>query len=169
MSARRKKSRQKTVLVTISTLALSAVSYMTARAQVKVTCSQKLYVGSHAACGTGSLVINPDSSTMLSGCLVSSAPPQPGRCRVFSSPLAPTASVVVTFTNTSINIVSGTDTAKVDGFVMQHSGAATPKTQFTFTPTEVSNTVTLDIGGTFHFNKGLALGTYTGNVTISAN
>lgn len=165
-----RKTRAK--LVTISTLALSAACSGTAGAVVKVTCSRNFFLGKHYVCGTGSLVINPDSSTVPGGCIVSGTgtPPQPARCKVYDgggSP--PTANVVVNFTRTSINVQFGGSSAKVDSFLMQHSGTVTAKTQFTFTPTEVKNTVFLDVGGTFHFTNGLALGTYTGTVKISAN
>lgn len=161
--------KSKTALISISALALAAPYGKNAAAQVMLNCAQRLAVGVHNACGNGSLVINPDGSTSLTGCLAILTPPQPGQCILSTGGVPPASNVVVSFTTNSIFIDGGGPQAQVDNFRMQPVGVPTPKAQYTFTPTEVSNTVTLDIGGRLNFSNGQVIGNYTGQVSITAN
>jgi hypothetical protein len=77
--------------------------------------------------------------------------------------------VVVEFTRNAVFINAGGGQARVDNFLMLHDGTAVPHARFTFTPTEVANVVTLNIGGTLHFSAGQTTGNYTGAVTLTAN
>ena len=158
-----------TILVSVSTLALSAVYHEVAYAQLSITCTKNFFVGEHDACANGTLVIDTDGSTMTSGCLVSITPPRAGQCKLSTLGVPPTRNVVVQFKTSPIFINGAGDQAKVNAFRMLPVGGTTPAAQFTFTPTEVSNTVTLDMGGTLTFSTGQAIGVYTGTVSIMAD
>ncbi len=156
-------------LIAISALALSAGYNLPALAQLQITCAQRFFIGAHDACSTGTLQVDPDGGTALVGCLVSSASPAPGRCILSTLGTGPTKSIVVKFQKTSINISGAGTQVKVDNFLMSPVGTVATGTQFTFTPTEVKNTVTLDIGGTAYFSNNQTIGVYTGTLSITAN
>jgi hypothetical protein len=161
--------KQRFILVTVSAVALSAAYGNLAMAQLILDCPQRLQVGSHNACSNGTLVINPDGSTQLTGCLATFNTPEPGQCVLSTGGVPPTRNVVVSFTTNSIFINGGGPQAGIDNFRMQPVGVATPQAQFTFTPLEVANTVTLDIGGRLNFSNNQAIGNYTGQVQITAD
>jgi hypothetical protein len=162
--------QNKAILVTVSALSLGAFYTGVAHAQIVLNCStQRFRVGEHSACSVGSLVINPDGSTNLSGCLVTTVPPEPGQCILETGGVPPTRNVVVEFTQNTIFLAGPGPQVKVNNLRMQPVGVATPAAQFTFTPLEVANTITLNIGGTMHFADGQALGSYSGQILVRAD
>jgi hypothetical protein len=140
-------------------------------AQVVVTCAVGVGLGNIAQCSdTSVLVINPDGSTSVtSGCLVSTSPAKAGQCVVKTGGIPPTKSVRVDFAKTFINIKNGTKLVRIDNFKMQYTATVPAASKFTFPATDVVNTVTLDIGGTANITADQGLGAYTGGVTIRAN
>ena len=72
------------------------------------------------------------------------------------------------FTPPSIALNNGGNSAVLNQLRMQPVGGTAPKATFVFTPTEVSNKITLNIGGRLNFVTNQTLGSYTGTVTISA-
>ncbi len=163
-------SERRATLVAISAFALNFSCHVPAWAQIQISCTQRLYVGEHDACGNGFITVNPDGSIgATNGCRVTTTPPQPGKCVLSTGGAPVTRNVVVKFATPSIFINAGGQKAQVNTLRMDHSTAATPAAQFTFTPTQVSNTVTLDIGGRLNFSTSQAIGTYTGQITIDAN
>ncbi len=174
MSFTKKRKNKKTkakraTMVAVSALALSVSCWSPAEAQLQLTCSKQLDIGEHDACGTGWLVISPTGATAPAGCLISVAAPRPGRCTlsVFGPP--PSKSVIVSFTGTSMTINSGAPTAPVKKLLLQPTASATAKKTFTFTPTEVANTVVMDVGGRLYFTAGQTVGYYTGTVNLTAD
>lgn len=162
--------KNKPKLVTISALALSAACYAPAWGQAVLVCTRPLDIGAHFACGNGSLTINPDGSTSLVGCLVTTRPPTPGRCLLSTGGVPPLKKVAVDFTNAGLTIKAGTASATIKLLRMYEVGGTKgAKAKLTFSPTEAGNGVTLDIGGRLNFSAGQTLGVYTGSVSITAN
>ncbi len=157
------------ILVSVSTLALSAAYGLPAHAQLQISCAQNFFVGEHDACSTGTLVIDPDGSTTLSGCLVTENPPNAAQCKLSTAGPGPTRDVTVQFKTSAVFITAGGSQAKVVSFRMSPVGTTVTGAKFTFTPTQVTNTVTLDVGGTLQFSAGQAIGVYTGTVSIVAD
>ena len=160
---------QRARLVAVSALALNAAHFTPAWAQLQINCAQRLEVGEHIACGNGTFTIHPDGSTTPGGCLVTTTPPQPGQCLLTNNGVPPTRDVIVEFTNPTLVLNGAGKTAKVEFLRMQPVGETVAKAQYIFTPTDVSNGVTLNIGGRLAFSNGQAIGSYTGTVSITAN
>lgn len=159
---------QGAALVAVSALSVAALAGNPALAQIVFNCPQQISVGRHAACSNGSLVINPDGSTNLTGCLATDTPPQAGQCILSTGGVPLTRNVVVAFTTNSIFMNGGGGSAKVNNFRMQPTSAPTPAAQFTFTPTQAAGGVTINIGGTLNFSNGQAIGAYGGSIRVSA-
>lgn len=168
--ARGAKSRSP-VLVSISVFTFAGFLSASAFAQVVISCSQGISIGKNAQCsGTAKLVINPDSSTNLaSGCVIVVTPPKAAKCVVKTGGAPPTKSVRVDFAKTFVNINNGGKQVRIDDFKMQYKTTVPAASKFTFTPTAVSNTITLNIGATMNVTPSQGLGTYSGNITIRAN
>lgn len=159
-------------MVSVSVFAFTGLLAAPVFAQVVVNCSMGLFIGKSAQCADmAKLVIDPDSSThLVSGCLVTTSPPVAGKCVVNSGAVHPTKNVRVDFGKTFINIKNGAKLVRVDNFKMQYKTTVPAASKFTFSPTDIINTVTVRIGGTVNITTpGQGLGTYTGNLTIRAN
>lgn len=159
------------IIVSVSVFALTGFYTASAFAQVIVNCSQGLFVGKIVQCSDNAkLVIDPDGGTSVtSGCMVLTGPAKAAQCVVSTGGVPPTKSVRVDFSKTFVNIINGGNQVRVDDFKMQYTATVPAASKFTFAPTDISNTVTLDIGGTVNVTTTQGLGTYTGNITIRAN
>ena len=137
-------------LVAVSALALLALP---AYGQtVNINCPQQMGFGQHIACANGSLRINPDGSTSLSGCLVQQVAPQPASCKLVITGGVGTRNVKVSFATSSINVKMGADTATFRKLRMQERGQPTTAAFFVFNPLDLTSSITLDIGGTLDFS-----------------
>lgn len=166
---KRKARKKKPVLVAVSSLALSAWYGSPAVAQLQISCTRRLYVGEHDICANGRVRILPSGGTSaLTGCLITTIPPDAGKCVVSTGGVAITKSVLVAFTNTKFDVTMGGNFHRVNRLRMQHTGAAKSAKSFTFTPTEVSNTVTVNIGGRLRFRENRPDGMYVGTISVSA-
>lgn len=154
--------------VAVSALALCALYGSPALAQIVINCPSGLDIGNHAACSSGSLVINPDGSTSLTGCLVTEIAPQIGQCLLSTGGVPLTRSVRVDFTRSTSFIKFGGKDAKVNNFRLQPTTATAPAAHFTFTPAQVGAGILMNVGGTLHFTDGQALGSYTGTIGVEA-
>ncbi|MCK5284168.1 MAG: DUF4402 domain-containing protein [Alphaproteobacteria bacterium] len=160
--------KSKKTLIAVSALALRAAAPTPAFAQILISCAQDLRFGNLATCAKGALILTANGATSTTGCAVISKTALPAQCTIKTGGVPPTTNVNVQFTAAFINIKNGGKNAKVSNFEMIHTGTAVAQTSFTFTPTEVSNTVTIDIGGTLNFNNQ-TLGSYTGTISVTAN
>lgn len=167
----KKKKSISSVIVSVSVFAFTGLYAPTVFAQAVVNCTVNLSIGKNAQCSDkATLVINPDNTTNLAtGCLVSTTPPNAGRCFVKTGGVLPTKNVVVDFAKSFINIKNGAKQVRVDNLMMKHDATAPAATKFTFTPTDVANTVTINIGGTANVTAGQGLGAYSGTITVRAN
>lgn len=167
----KKKKSMSEIMVSVSAFAFAGMWAVPIFAQVVVNCSVGLSMGKNAQCSdTASLVINPNGSTSLSsGCLVATSPVRAGQCVIKTGGVPPTKNVRADFASTFVNIKNGAKQVRVDDFKMQYTATVPPASKFTFSPTDVSNTITLDIGGTVNVTADQGLGTYTGNITVRAD
>lgn len=158
------------VLVGVCALALAALPSNKAFGQaVQLTCPDRLDVGDHIACGTGTLRINPDGSTNLVGCLVQEAAPDPGSCQVRVTGGLATRNVKVSFDAPTVTVQKGADQFIVNQLKMQERGQPSTAAQLTFTPLEMTSFVTIDFGGTMSFSGGQPAGNYSGDLIINAD
>lgn len=163
---KKKKNRKKIVALSAAVLSLSGAPG-DAMAQLTVVCTNRFYAGQHAACGNGSLTVQPDSGTNLNGCLISISPPEVARCKVSALAL-PSRNVVVNFTAPNFTINGGGSSAIVDRLRMEPTSGGGSQLQYTLTPTAVLNTVTLNVAGRVKFDNNQPGGTYTGQISIKA-
>ena len=168
-----KKTRKKkntAVLVAVSALAIKASYGGSAFAQLKITCSQGIRFGNNIACANGALTVAPTGATATTGgCLLNTVAPLPGQCILSTAGTGPKKSVKVGFTANFITITNGATNVKVDKLMMQSTGATTAATKATFSPTAVLNTVTINIGARMNYSNMQAIGSYVGNISITAN
>lgn len=157
-------------MVAVSVFAVKGLWAVPVFAQVAINCAVGLGLGVSAQCSsTAVLVINPDGSSMVtSGCLAITSPVKAGQC-VISATGPLTKNVRVDFAKTFVDINNGTKQVHVDSLKMQYTPTVAAASKFTFTPAEISNTVTINIGGTAHIGTSQGLGIYTGNITVRAN
>lgn len=159
-----------TVLVAVSALALISMPYRGALAQtVSMSCSKRYSFGQQIACSDGSLSIDPDGSTSLSGCLSEQAPPQAGSCTLRVIGGTATRNVRVQFTAPTFNAKMGADQVTIKSLRMQERGQPSTAAQLTFTPLELTSPVTIDIGGTTYFSGNQPSGNYSGGIVIDAS
>ncbi len=166
---RKNKKKQKKTLVAVSALALSAAYGGPVFAQLQITCSQAIRFGAYDACSNGKLTVQPNGSTSNLGCLVTITAAQPGQCILSTLGPGPSKSVKVSFAVNFINITNGTSNVKIDSFQMRATTGTKSAAKATFSPTQVTNTVTLNVGARMNYNDNQAIGNYTGNITINAN
>ena len=155
-------------MIAVSALAASALHGGRAAAQIAVTCSQPFYMGQNQACGTGTMQVSPNGGISTSGCIARGIDADPGRCIVTNSGPAPTRNVVVDFPVAAYTASGGGDNVTVNNLRLQAVGATVVAPQLTFTPTEITNTVTVNVGGTINFTQGQAFGSYNGAITVRA-
>ncbi len=167
----KKKKNLSSIMVSVSAFAFSSLTATPVFAQIVINCTAGINIGKNAQCSdTAKLVINPDGSTNLTaGCMLTTGPYQPGRCTVSTGGVPVSKSVRVDFGNTAVNIKNGAKFVRIDNFKMQYKLTVPAASKFTFTPTEIANTINLSIGGTVNTTAGQGLGTYTGNLIIRAN
>lgn len=163
-------SRRKKIMVAVSAIALRALTPLSAGAQVLISCTAMNF-GRQVACGTsGVYQFRPSGTTSLkSGCLISFIPAQPAKCVLSTGGTPPAKDVKVTFATTSITGAGPGDTVKVTRLRMAPDGSNTEKQFLKFTPTEISNTVTVNIGGRLNFKSSQVVGSYTANFVVNAN
>ena len=97
------------------------------------------------------------------------AAPQVGQCVLSVGTTPITRNVLVEFTTPSIVLNSGGDNATLNQLRMEPVGGTAPKAQYVFSPTDVSNKITLNVGGRLNFTSNQAIGNYTGTISITAN
>ena len=167
----KKKKSLSSLMVATSAFALTSLYAVPVFAQVVINCATALSIGTNAQCSsTATLVINPDGSTnVTTGCLVNTVAAKAGRCVVNTGGVPVTKSVKVDFAKTFIDITNGGKQVRMDNFKMQHTATVPAASKFTFSPTDISNTVTLDIGATANITADQALGTYSGDISVRAN
>lgn len=158
-------------MVSLSIFVFTGVFAPACLGQVVINCGQNLSIGKNAQCANNlKFTINPDGSTNLSsGCLVSTTPPLPGQCVIKTGGILPTKNVRVDFDKTSVNMKNGAKVVQLNKFRMQYTSTVPAASKFTFTPTAVANTITIDIGATVSSSGSVGLGSYTGTVSVRAN
>lgn len=163
--------KKKVALTTAATLLLRTFTPGSASAQVVVGCNLPFRFGEIDPRGWGRLQIQPDGNLVtVSGNPLVAVAPQPGRCYIKTGGITPvTRSVKVTFTDQTITMTQGANTAKMEIWRMAKTTTAGSFNQMTFSPTEVSNTVNLYIGGRIQFNNPQVRGSYTGTNRLNAN
>lgn len=147
-------------MVAVSTLALRSFVPGSAAAQINISCPVHLNFGRHISCGSGQFIVRPSGTSNAAGCLIKIAAAQPGRCILSTGGVPPTKSVNVSFTNNTVTMGGPGDTAVVKRFRMAENGSNTERTRLTFSPTEVMNTVTINIGGRMDFSSNQVIGSY---------
>ena len=162
---------KKTTILPVSSLAMAVSATIGFASSVEaqhIACPQTLDVGRHVSCSSGSLRINPDGTVSPSGCLLTEAEPLPGVCYI--STTAPiTRDVTVTFPATFINLTNGMgQTVRLDRLRMQNRAGGPPSPNLLLDRTDVSNTVTIDIGGDLSFSDNQSVGNYSGSLAVSA-
>lgn len=168
-TARPEKQYQKAALVSVSVLALSALPFLSAYGQtLKASCPQNFKVGEHAACGTGSLRINPDGSVSTAACIVTLTNPDPGKCTVSVTGGTATRDVIVSVTQASIFLSATGQQVTVDDFRLQDTAKTMTGTKVTYTPAEITAPVNIDVGGRLNFSNNQPSGIYTGKLSVKA-
>lgn len=160
----------KKILVTVSALALRAITPSApAMAQLVVSCPQPLRFGRVVTCGNGSLHVTPNDATSTFGCVVIENNAMAGQCIVKTGGLPIPSNVTAKLTINNIQISNAGNKVLINDFSLLYTGTLTPKETLTLTPAEVSNTVTINIGGTINYNGNHPLGSYTGSITMTVN
>ena len=166
----------KNILVRVSALAvLAAPAWITsARAQnLKLTCKQPIDIGNIIATNcAGSYVISPDGvHKNVGGCLVVNSAAQAGSCELSVTGGAATKSAVVAFTKADflLSAAQAFTSVKMDSLRMKLRDETTIVTKLTLGTPTLASKVTIDIGGTLNFDNNQSAGSYSGQVSVSAN
>ncbi len=159
------------VMVALSA-AVAAINPLPAIAQVSITCSRAFFVGENIACnssGFGQYTIRANGATNVgAGCLFNERAPVVGQCIVFTGGVPPVNNVEVKVVTNEVFIKDGGNSARVNNFRISYTGNTGQNQILTLTPTEVSNTATINIGGSLRFSSTQSLGSYTGQISVSA-
>lgn len=168
---------KKPALIAISAIAMSVSAAHRATAQVQITCPQPtLSFGEIVVCSGGDATMAPNGSLSFSlgggSCSFENQPGDAAHCILSTGgdpAQAPTQNVNVNMTAAFININNGGNLSRVDDYLLQDAGGGSAKATLTFTPTEVTGGVTIDIGATMQINTSMPLGRYVGTIRITAN
>lgn len=161
-------------LVQVSALAVAAMKWQVSPAYaqtVNITCKQPINIGNLVACSPGSYVIAPDGGHSVAGCLIINTTAIAGTCKVTTIAGPPTKNVIIKATAPSFVMTqpTGTGSLSMTNVKLQRRGSVTSDLTLVITPGTVAKTMTIDIGATMNFADGQTIGTYTGNVVITAN
>lgn len=160
--------------VRVSALAVAAMKCQVSPAfaqTVNITCKQPINIGNLVACSPGSYVIAPDGAHSVSGCLIINTTAIAGTCKVTTIAGPPTKNVIIKATATTfiMNHSTGASSVSMRNIKLQRRGSVTSNKTIVITPGTASKTMTIDVGATLRFADGQTIGSYTGNVVITAN